>query len=135
MDYAALKTLIDSDPANAGRTDEEVLSWCNTPSVTRDQETLASSLIFEICTSDDNVSEWQALSADDRQLVRDILTVYAPEGVPTEAGSSARSRLVAILGTSTKQDIAAAIPETVSPAVDAGLGVVNLGDVQNARAL
>ena len=43
--------------------------------------------------------------------------------------------LVAILGTNTKAAIAAIIPETVSPAVNAGLGAVNIGDVQNARAL
>ena len=133
MDYAALKTLIDSDPANAGRTDAEVLSWCNTATVTRDQPTIASGRIFEACLN--NVAEWQALTADDRQLVRDILTVYAPEGVPTASGEPARTQLVAILGTNTKQEIAALIPETVSPAVDAGLGTVNLGDVENARAL
>lgn len=135
MDYAALKTLIDSEPANAGRTDEEVVDWCNTATVVRDKATIPSSEIFEICISDDNVGEWEALTADQRQLVRDILVVYANDGVPTAAGTAARSRLVAILGTSTKQDIAAVIPETVSPADNAGLGAVNLGDVQNARAL
>ena len=133
MDYAALKTLIDSEPANAGRTDQEVVDWCNTPSVVRDQATIASARIFESCLN--NVAEWNALAADDRQLVRDILTVYAPEGVPTEAGTPARTQLVAILGTATKSEIAALIPETVSPAVDADLGAVILGDVENARAL
>lgn len=29
MDIAALRTLIDSEPSNAGRTSEEVAAWCN----------------------------------------------------------------------------------------------------------
>lgn len=29
MDYTALKTLLDSDPANASKTDVEAAEWCN----------------------------------------------------------------------------------------------------------
>ena len=32
MDYQTLKTLIDSEPLNAGRSDQEVLDWLNEPS-------------------------------------------------------------------------------------------------------
>lgn len=131
MDYAALKVLIDSDPANADRTDVEVVDWCNTASVVRDKTTIPSTVIFTECLREN--AEWAALTADQRQEVRDILTVF--DAVPTASGQPARTRLVAILGTNTKQAIAALIPETVSPAVNAGLGSVIIGDVQNARAL
>lgn len=131
MDYAALRTLIDSEPSNGAATDEAVVDWCNTPSVVRDKATLPSTVIFTECLRES--AEWAALTADQRQEVRDILTVW--DEIPTTAGEPARTRLVAILGTSTKAAIAALIPETVSPAVNAGLGRVIIGDVQNARAL
>ena len=131
MDYAALKVLIDSEPSNALATDEEVVTWCNTPSVVRDKATIPSTEIFTECLRE--AAEWAGLTDGDRQEVRDILTVF--DDVPTAAGSPARTRLIAILGTNTKAAIAAIIPETVSPAVDADLGSVVIGDVQNARAL
>ena len=131
MDYQALKTLIDSDPANAAKSDEDVVSWCNTASVVRDRATVPSTEVFTECLRES--AEWGALTADARQEVRDILTVW--DDIPTVSGSPARTRLIALLGTNTKAAIAAIIPETVSPAVDADLGTVYLGDVQNARAL
>ena len=131
MDYAELKVLIDSEPANAGRTDQEVTDWCNTPAVVRDRDRVTTEEVFTECLREQ--AEWEALTAEQRQTVRDICTVY--EGVPTQSGDPARDTLIAILGTNTKAAVAALIPETVSPAVDDGLGVVNLGDVENARAL
>ena len=131
MDYQALKTLIDSDPANAAKSDEDVVTWANTPSVVRDRATVPSTEVFTECLRES--AEWGAMTADARQEVRDILTVW--DDIPTAAGSPARTRLIALLGTNTKAALAAIIPETVSPAVDAGLGNVIIGDVQNARAL
>jgi len=131
MDYAALKVLIDSDPANAGRTDAEVVTWCNDPTVTRDRDRVTTEEVFTECLRQN--AEWDALTAEQRQVVRDICTVY--EGVPTQSGDPARATLIAVLGTNTKAAIAALIPETVSPATNAGLGTVIIGDVQNARAL
>ena len=131
MDYAALKVLIDSEPTNAAKTDEEVVTWCNTPSVVRDKATLSTEDVFTECLRER--TEWEALTAEQRQIARDICTVY--EGVPTQSGDPARAALIAVLGTNTKAAIAALIPETVSPAVDADLGSVIIGDVQNARAL
>lgn len=131
MDYTALKTLIDSDPANAAKSDEDVVTWCNTPSVVRDRSTIPSTEIFTECLRES--AEWTTMTADERQEVRDILTVW--DDIPTVAGSPARTRLIALLGTNTKAAIAAVIPETVSPAVNADLGTVHLGDVQNARSI
>ena len=131
MDYAALKTLIDSEPANAARTDEEVVTWCNDPTVVRDKEKVSTEDIFTECLREE--AEWNALTAEQRQVTRDICTVY--DGVPTQSGDPARTVLINVLGTNTKAAIAALIPETVSPAEDAGLGTVIIGDVQNARAL
>lgn len=131
MDFAALKTLIDGEPANAARTDEEVTDWCNTPSVVRDRATVPSTEIFTECMRES--AEWTALSADDRQMARDILNIW--ENIPTQSGDPARTQLIAILGTNTKAAIAALIPETVSPATNAGFPVLCIGDIQNARAL
>ncbi len=131
MDYVALRVLIDSDPANASRTDQEVVDWCNAPTVVRDRAIVSTEEVFTECLREQ--AEWEALSSEDRQIVRDICTVY--EGVPTLSGDPARDTLITVLGPNTKQAVGALIPETVSPAVDAGLGLVHLGDVQNARAL
>lgn len=131
MDYTSLKSLIDSEPANAAKTDEDVVTWCNTPSVVRDRATVPSTEVFTECLREN--AEWSTMTADERQEVRDILTVW--DDIPTEAGSPARTRLIALLGTNTKAAIAAIIPETVSPAVNADLGTVHLGDVQNARSI
>ena len=131
MDYQSLRVLIDSDPANSAKTDEEVRDWCNTPSVVRDRATLSTEDVFTECLRER--AEWEALTAEQRQITRDICTVY--DGVPTQSSDPARAALIAVLGTNTKAAIAALIPETVSPAVNAGLGTVIIGDVQNARAL
>ena len=131
MDYTGLKALIDSEPANAGKTDAEVLAWCNTASVVADKATLPSTDVFTECLRES--AEWAALSADARQEVRDILTVF--DDIPTAPGEPARSRLVALLGNATKSAIAGLISHTISPAENAGFGAVHLGDVENARAL
>jgi len=131
MDYVALKAVIDSDAGNAAKSDEDVVTWCNTPSVVRDRATIPSTEIFTECLRES--AEWTAMTADDRQEVRDILTVW--DNIPTEAGSPARTRLIALLGTNTKAALAGIIPETVSPAENAGLGTVIIGDVQNARSI
>jgi len=131
MDYQSLRNLIDSEPANAAKTDEEVVAWCNDPTVVRDRGRVTTEEVFTECLRER--TEWDALTAEQRQTVRDICTVY--DGVPTKSGDPARDTLVAILGTNTKAAVAAIIPETVSPAENAGLGVVIIGDVQNARAL
>ena len=132
MDYQALKTLIETHPTHASTSDEDMALWLNDQTaVTRDKVSIPSPDIFAECLN--QIGEWNALTADERQIVRDILTIY--ENVPTQAGKPARTQLVAVLGTATKQAIAALIPENVSRATDAGFSRITAGDVIYARTL
>ena len=130
MDYTALKVLIETNPAHASTSDEDMAVWLNDPTaVTRDRATILSETLFSECLEE--ITEWNALAADDRQVVRDIFTIY--NEVPTEAGTPARTQLIAILGTNTKAAIASLISENVSRATDAGFPVIKAGDVIYAR--
>lgn len=117
MDFVALRTLIQTHPTHASTTDAEMVAWLNEEVVTRDRNTLASSEILK--TIIENRAEWVALTEQNRQMVNMVLTVNS--SVPTKAGTSERTALVAILGTNTKSALAAKIPETVSRAVAAGI--------------
>ena len=66
-----LKELIDSEPLNAGRTDQEVLDWLN-ESVSRDKTSLSGDELFNAAdTTEQNAltsaerSEWLALCGRD----------------------------------------------------------------------
>lgn len=95
-----------------------------------DRESFPTEEMFAIIL--DNVSEWEAMPGDDRQIVRDILVIHANGGVPTSVGSPARTILVDKLGTNTKQALAAALPETV--ALFPGLTPGQVSDALNMRA-
>ena len=132
INHVQLKALIDSEPSNSGKTDAQVLDWCNTPSEVRDRESVTTEEVFTECLREQ--AEWDALTGEQRQIVRDICTVY--QGVPTQSGDPARDTLIAVLGTQTKAAVAAIIPETVSPAVNDGINEkVRMSDVEIARAL
>jgi hypothetical protein len=134
MDYVALNGLIKTHPSWPTVTDAELVMWCNAEAMSRDKTTVGSGEIFAAILS--NLSEWTALSATDREVVKDILYIHSGEGVPTAAGSPARNVLVAKLGANTKAAIAAKISEQVSRVAYVGIpGDVHIGDVQNARAL
>lgn len=98
-----------------------------------DKEHLPSALIFDAIIN--NKGEWDAMTADDREWVRNVLDFNSAAGVPTATGTPARTTLVAILGTATKAELAAQIAETVSRATELGFGFVITDDVQNARNL
>lgn len=136
IDYSALQTeLLAGHPVTLAYSvdDATAVLELNALNIIVDQEFIPSALIFDAILN--NKTEWDALTTDDRQWVRDILTVNAPLGVPTLAGTPARTQLIAVLGTNTKAEIAAAIPETISRAQELFGQDVIIGDVQNARAL
>lgn len=134
MDYQALKTLIMTHPSWPSVTDVDLVTWVNEEAISRDKATLpATTILSTILTYK---SEWDALTDANRNTVRDVLYIASGEGVPTAVGNPIRNVLVAILGTQTKQALAAAISYTVSRAENAGVGgVVNEGHVQEARRL
>ena len=132
MDYAALRTLLETNPSHATLTDQELADWVNEEVVSVDRSNLSNEEILAVIL--DNRSEFAALSAADQQIVRDIL--YVGTSVPTTAGEPARDTLVAIFGggSATITALAAAISETVSRAVGAGIiGTIRAGDIGFAR--
>lgn len=134
MDYAALKTLMETHPQWPTVDDAALTTWVNEETVSVDKDTVSSGAIFAAILN--NRDEWQALSASDREFVKDILYIHSGEGVPTAAGTPARTQLIAILGASTRQELAATISTLVSRASAAGIpGTVRQGDVEFARTM
>jgi hypothetical protein len=107
----------------------------NEVNVVEDQKFVSVAIIFDAILN--HRVEWDApaISAEDQQWVRDILNVNTLLGVPTLPGTPARTQLTATLGPLTQAEIGAAIPHTVSRASQLNLGLVQIGDIQNARAL
>ena len=132
MDYQSLKTLMESHPQWPSVEDSVLTDWVNEEAVSVDKDTVGSGTIFAAILN--NRDEWNALSASDREFVKDILYIHSGEGVPTKSGTPARAQLVAILGSDTKQEIASVISEDVSRATAAGIpGRIRQGDVEYAR--
>jgi len=134
MDYQALSTLIQTHPQWPTVDDATLTTWVNEEAISVDKDAVSSGAIFAAILN--NRSEWAALSASDRELVKDILYIHSGEGVPTAAGTPARAQLVAILGTNTKTELAGIISSLVSRASASGIpGTVRQGDVEYARTL
>lgn len=76
--------------------------------VTVDRDRISSPEIFSVIMN--NIGEWEALSANDRDIIKTILTIHSAEGVPTSQGEPARTILVQKLGNNTKQELAERIP-------------------------
>lgn len=134
--YQALRNELDAGHPVTGAynvDDQLAADQINTIDVVEDQEYMSVALIFDSILL--NQSEWNLMSTDERQWVRDILNVNEQLGVPTTPGTPARTQLVATLGNLTKAAIAAGIPHTVSRASQLDFGTVIIGDIQNARAL
>ena len=134
MNYAALRTLCETHPTWPTVDADTLLAWVNELAESKDLDALPSGDVFEVIIA--NKDEWVALTADDRQMVRDILVIYGASGIPTAPGTAARTQLVAILGAGTNAALGAKISQTVSRVENAGLGkTAIIGDVQNAIAL
>lgn len=80
-------------------------------------DTVPSSALFEAIMSEaDDLSGWNNLLDSQRQVVRDILVIYAIEGVPTANNTPAREKLEAIFppGSATRTAIVSLISKNVS---------------------
>lgn len=135
MDYQALKTLIMTHPQWPGVSDAALVTWVNAKVVGKAYPTLTSGTIFAIIAQ--NIADFTALSADQKQLVRDILYIHTAEGVPTASGTPARTLLQNIFaGTATLTALGAAVAYNVSRGANAGLPRdVALYDMPEARRL
>lgn len=131
MDFAALRTLIETHPAHAATSDTDMLIWVtDETAVSRDQTHLANSKIQDIALSE--TAEWNALTDAQRATFGQIIAIR--EQVPVEVGTPTRSTLQDILGTQTKITLGAALPETVSRAIDAGITeTVSIDHIIHAR--
>jgi len=131
MDYAALRTLIETHATHAVTSDADMLIWLtDATAVTRNRATLPNSEIQDIALAE--TTEWNALTDPERATFGQIIAIR-PD-VPVEVGTPTRTSLQAILGTNTKIALGAALPEDVSRLNDAGLGTtVAEGEVAYAR--
>lgn len=102
----------------------------STETETANRETISSPEIFAVILN--NIDEWKALSAEDREIVQDVLTIHAVNGVPTKAGAPARTVLINTLGNNTKIELAEHIPIEVPKWP--GLTPGNVSDALNGRA-
>ena len=118
MDFAALRTLIETHPTHAATSDVDMITWLTDPTaVARDKTHLPNSEIQDIALA--QTAEWNALTDPERATFGQIIAVRT--SVPVTVGTPTRTALQAILGTNTKAALGAALPETVSRAVDAGI--------------
>lgn len=134
MDYQALSTLIQTNPQWPTVTDVDLLTWVQEETVNVDKTSLPNATVLAVILT--NRADFTALSANDQQIVRDIL--YIGDSVPTTAGEPARDTLVEIFGGAslTIQTLAAEISKLVSRAVAAGIiGSIRLGDIEHARTI
>jgi hypothetical protein len=115
--------------------DSTLTAWVNEKAVQRTAERVNSDDLYELI----DAAEFTALPEASQNEVWNILLLFAQTGVPTAAGTRARSRLVAIFGagSTTINNVVAAITFQVSRATDADVGAetVREGDVQYARTL
>lgn len=130
MNLTALKALIDSDPGNATKTDQQVLDWCNDKTITVQREIMSGS---ELLLNTDG-DELEALTNDQSQL---WISLCGVDNVPVSNGNAAVKMAVSIFGagSQTLTNLSAARDSLISPSENAGLGWVRMGHVIEARAL
>jgi hypothetical protein len=136
MDYNALKTLIQTHPSWPSVADDVLTAWVNEVAISATRPTVSTGTLFACIAA--NIADFNALSADNKQVIRDILYIHSGEGVPTATGSPARTLFQTIFAgkTGTLTAVGAAITYQISRAEAAGvLGMVRQGDVEYARSL
>lgn len=138
-DHAKLKTVIDSEPANNARTDEEVLAWLNTEGTTH---VPASTEDFVRYLAVEGI--WAAMyGSTDAAVIaaRDEIDMIT-QRLPTVDTQSARaveiidSLVASGVANSTQKAEAMALSDAQqTPLQESGLGRAILGDVIIARGL
>ncbi len=133
MDYVALKAELDTDPLTrgyAGMTDEQVVTDLNTENRTRIKDSLTGAEIYSVTDGTEFAALTDAAKAQ-------WLALCAIESIDPNNGTPAAALTTDLFGggSTTQGALVALREETVSRAVEIGLGNVIIGDVQNARAL
>lgn len=135
MDYQALSTLIKTHPTWQTETDQVLADWCNEETVTKTHATLSTGTVFAVIAA--NIADFNALTESEKQTVRDILYIHSGEGIPTAAGSPARTLLQDIFeSTATLAALGDAVSYEVSRAANVGIAkTVSADHVAYARTL
>lgn len=144
MNFGALKTLIDSAPANAGLSDVDVAAWCNALSVTRQIE-----FMFTVRTAmsslgpvlaDSVLTKLEAAATQNQILERTLNMMQPSEGGIDLGHPATRAQIDAlVLGSVLTQVEADALKELgtelISPALNAGLGEIAKEHIAHARLI
>lgn len=130
MNSEELKALIDGEPANAARTNQEVLDWCNDKTITVQYKTMSGSDLLANTDGD----ELGALSVDQSQL---WVSLCGVDNVPVSNNQPAVKMAVSVFGgaSQTVINLSAARNHLISPSENSNLGWVRMGNVIDARAL
>ena len=132
MDYVALKTELTTDPLTRGYSamdDVAAAVDLNTVYRERDVESVTGQEIFEAAVT----SELDALTDAQRTKFYAIIGM----GEILVNGTNTKAALLAMFGagTTTRTNLGTLQKQSVSRAVELGLGTVAPGDVENARMM
>jgi hypothetical protein len=135
MDYSAIKTLIQTHPQWPSVADADLVTWVNAKTVNKVKERLPSGDVFAVIAG--NIADFSTLTADQKQLVRDILYIHTSEGIPTAVGTAARTLLQNIFaGTATLTALGQAATYSISRAENVGVREpVDIWIIAEARRL
>lgn len=132
-DYPALKAEI-ALPKYGGMTDQQIASAINAEIVTTMPSpfTLSGGPIYNAIVP----SEFAALTADQKQNVRDVISAAAG-GVDVSSGTNARAVMLAVFGagTTTRANLAALVAVTITRAEQLGWprNGITIGEIAAAR--
>ena len=130
MNIAALKAELTDDPLGrgySGMSDVDAATSLNEVNLFRNRTTMSGSEVLNAV----DVGEWIALPDADRQIVWDI--VHLGEVNPFGVEATLMLSIFSAAESPTIAALIAARKESVSRAVELGLGYVYPGDVENAR--
>ncbi len=140
-DHATLKALIDEEPANAGKSDADVLAWLKEPVSTYGRAQV-SDLVQYLAES----GIWAAMAASDNATVKGVFAelsylttqpMLETIDVRSSRFDQAMNAIVAagIATTKQKSDVEGLAPTNTKPRHAAISGRCVLGDVIYARSL
>lgn len=144
MDFSALNTLINSEPANAAKSDADVAVWLNTPSITRQAVSLLTtrSLMSELgpVMADSILTKLEAASSGNQILARTLMMMRPSEGGVDFGHAATRAQIDALVGAGViNQAEGNALQslgnEQVSPGCNAGFGEISQPEITYARTV
>lgn len=144
MDYLALRSLIETHPDWPSVSDADLLSWLNTPSITRERKVPISDFVAALFDAGAVTAIFQAAATGDQRAgaamaLIEKVKILGVENIDLSLSTN-QSLLSGLVqaGIVSEQQIAPAMAlgsESVSPIDAAGLNRPLMGDVELARAM